>query len=336
MMTNVRGELHKLVRSWHNIAPFDIRDAFPYAMKLDELLFHGDLRYNDYLQFSEEGPFPVRLKKWLDNVNQPSEKQALFHLVCRINFIDRSQMLALHRDAYRRIIAPWVIGATLTPDTLLSPDYERNVRVALRRAFLCSITESLSFDDFLNVNSLAGLPKPIILGENEKKVAVSVPKNMTKHNGVIILEDFVGTGKQAAKVIRMLRSVISDDLRILFVPLVVLERGLLALAKAHPNVTIEPVLVIHEAESIAKTASPGEDEITGRIRSIIKKTSKRVQESLHTLDDPPSDPFGYKGSGALVVASHNTPNNTLPIIHHKSPDWFCLFRRLHHSKDGLS
>jgi hypothetical protein len=53
------------------------------------------------------------------------------------------------------------------------------------------------------------------------------------------------------------------------------------------------------------------------------------------MDDPPTHAFGFERCGSLVVTFHNTPNNTLPLIHHKSDRWEPLFRRIHHAKEDL-
>ncbi|MBI4256651.1 hypothetical protein HY626_01175 [Candidatus Uhrbacteria bacterium] len=331
-----RAHLASLTREWEEAARLDT-DHYPYCGVLDEILFHADLRFSDYIQYREEGEFPVRLRNWLGNVPRKREKQILFQLLPFLLFVDRWQLQSLHRDAYRRIIVPWVCNGQLTSDDILSSEYEILVRSRLKRYLLLSITESFSFPDFLHVNNLSGLPKPRILGEDKIQVKglVQVPAGAAE--GLIIFEDFVGTGKQARGVLREIRRYAASDKRILFVPLIMLESGLKRLLPVgeRTNIEINPVMVITNKACLQKDPFLGELDEFKYLRALVKVTAGRVLRSLGPLDDPPVNAFGYGDSGALLVTCHNAPNNTLPLIHHRAPNWNPLFRRVHHSKDGL-
>lgn len=124
-MSIVRKYLYELVQKWEEEARVDPRDHYPFQSTLDEILFHAELRFVEYIQYRSEGEFSVRLKKWIDNVNNEREKKGLFKLLSRFIFIDRLQMLSLYRDAYRRIIVPWVSLGTLSARDILSSEYEK-------------------------------------------------------------------------------------------------------------------------------------------------------------------------------------------------------------------
>jgi hypothetical protein len=336
-MSQARKHLYDLILKWQDAARADKRDQYPYLSVLDDLLFHADLRLRDYVQFQNEGEFPVRLLKWLGNLKNEEHGKALFKLLPWILFIDRLQMRSLRRDAYRRIIVPWISRNALAAEDLLSSEYEAKCRFLLRQYHFLSITESFGFPEFLSVNDLAGLRKPSILGEDKKRIAVMMPDSKKPTKGLIILEDFVGTGKQASEVLAEVRTLAQRKWRILFVPLVILESGFRTLSKksALRNVSIRPVLIVPNSVCLKERPASEEPEEFKRIRTVVKLTARRVLKQLDLSDDAPVDPFGYRGSGALLVTCHNTPNNSLPLIHHRAPDWEPLFRRLHHSKEGL-
>jgi len=299
---------------------------------LDEILFQADLRFREYVQFQETlGEFPVRLAEWLENAKPAIQKKALLKLANSLLFVDRSQSLSLCRDAYRRIIIRWV-SRKLTANDLLAPDYDSRVISALRRYSLLSITESFYFSDFRSVNNLIGLPKPIILGEKKKNIAPLLPID-ADIDGLIILEDVVGTGDQARRVLTEVRRHARPDWTVLFVPLVMLEE---ASSKVYfpdwAKFDVVPVFLIPADDCLKQKPSTTEHGDFKHIRTLVSQTAKRVLEPFDEHDDPPDDPFGYKGCGALVVAHRNTPNNTLPLIHHLAPEWKPLFRRIHHAR----
>jgi len=184
--------------------------------------------------------------------------------------------------------------------------------------------------------TLVGIPKMEILGENldivEEKIDSMVLN--TNKQGIVFLEDMVGTGNQAKKVLEIVSKKIPDNWKCLFVPLITLHSGYNRLIKASlKNFDIDPVLKIDDNKCIKSKFKNGEPVEFNCLRGLIIKTKSKVCEKFHEFDDSPKDAFGYESSGAFVVTSHNTPNNTIPIIHHRAPDWFPIFRRVHHLKD---
>lgn len=333
MMAGDRGALYTEAYAWDD----DPRNRLEIrsAPILEELLFHGDLRFSKYVQYQLEGQFASRLLAWLRNVHTSRERRSLLRLASRLLFVDESQTAALYRDAYRRCVVPWLEGPALRPEAL-SPEYDMDLLQLMRRASLFSVTSSFRLDLFLQVNDLSGLVKPRILGEDPTAVGSVVAQAGAGHDRVIVFEDFVGTGKQAAAVLLAVRLAVRNAIPVLFVPLLLLESGLERLSAArNAGVAIEPVLLISKGACVGPDGFVGEPPEYGEIRALVKQTAVRVCESFGPHDDPPKDPFGYGGSGALVVTAHNTPNNTLALIHHRSPGWSPLFRRLHHSKEGL-
>lgn len=335
-MNSFRQELDQLVRKWQQEADRNDTDDFKYTDLLDDLLFQSDMRFGDYVQFDIDGPFPFRLKKWLDNIKDDQEQKALFRLLRWIIFIDDKQMQSLYRDAYRSKLIPWINENNLGQIDLLAPDYHRRLLGILRQYYFCSITESFNISFFKQVNSLIGLPKLEILGErkNVARKRIEELASNKKKKGLVIFEDMVGTGNQAVRVLKEISKAFNSSWKSLFIPLLVLPTGLRKLNNAKfERMKIHPVLVIPEPACLKENLQPGEPKEFKYVRSLVKKTAPRVIESFHEYDDVPVDEFGYEGSGALIVTSHNAPNNTLPLIHHRAPDWRPLFRRVHHLKD---
>lgn len=328
-------ELEQLVRAWDKSTLNDPRDTFNYTAKLRELLFHADLRFGQYIQFEEDGPYITRFRNWLYNSNREEEQKALFKLASLIDFIDEGQMYSLYRDAYKRIIVPYV-SSGFSREDLIDSNFEMNVRAALNKYRFYSITQSFKSSEFINKNSLAGINKIDMLGEVPSTAIKRIPDISAPIEGLIILEDFVGTGKQSSKVIAKVKSV-RPTWKILFVPLIILYDGYSAMTsnKELSEVMIEPALIIEKNSCLSDIPAAQEPEELAYVRTIVKTTSGRVLQKLNVHDDPPKNAFGFKKSGSLLVTHHNTPNNTLPLIHHRAPNWVPLFRRVHHSKDGL-
>jgi hypothetical protein len=336
--TTPRELLYEMAEQWEREARRDVREQYPYQALLDELLFQGELRFQEYVQFSgSEGPFVARLYRWVNNVRDERHRKTMLRSLAHLLFVDRRQMTALARDAYRRVITQWLIKGTKPDDICLAPDYERRVRSLLSKNWLFSITDSFSFPEFIRANSLTGLPKALILGENPTDARERLPSRLNSRNGAVVLEDFVGTGNQARGVLAVIQERAAPTWPIIFVPLLILESGYKNLRndKRLSNVTVEPVAVISDLECLSPAPQAGEPAAFVPLRSLTRLTAGRVLAALAPGDEVPPTPFGYGESGALAVTFHNAPNNTLPLLHHRAPTWDPLFRRISHSYDGL-
>lgn len=336
MANRARQELLSMVRRWQEQANHDEADPFKYTAMLYDLLRQADVRFSDYEQFAlYEGPFCVRLLNWLKNVRSEDQRKCLFRLTRYLTFVDETQIKSLHRDAFRRVVLPWLTRDEFTRDDFLSPLLNERVVAELKKYHICSVTESFNVALFKQVNSLQGIPKMDILGEKLPRVRHNLAALVSDSSkkGIIILEDMVGTGKQAGSVLSEVQKQIPDAWRCLFVPLIIQDLGLRKLRRKRlPQFEICAVLDIAANRCIRDEPVDGEPSEFPEFRGLIKRTAARVTERFNEYDDPPKDPFGYEGSGALLVTSHNVPNNTLPLIHHRAPDWVPLFRRVHHAK----
>ena len=330
-----KADLYNRARDWENAAR-DERDTYPYIHLLNELSFQSELRYSDYLQYRDEGLFLTRLENWLDNLPTAKHQQALFRLLSHFIFIDELQMTALYRDAFRRVIAPWLHETSPTIDELLRPDTGEQQRQALMEYQVVSITESFTVNTLLTANDLHGIPRPLILGRRKTQIISQIGDLPTTLKGLIVCEDIVGTGKQAGKALNALEEAMPPGWRALFVPLILFEEGLGNIHRTwRTRAEIRPVVVIPKQCCLKDAPHDYEPYLFKYVRGLIRNTSRRVLEAYGEFDDPPKNPFGYEGSGGLVVTCHNAPNNTLPLIHHRAPSWRALFRRVHHKERAL-
>jgi len=313
----------------------DVRST---AEIINQALFHAEVRFDrDYKQFREEGLFATRLELWLRNVTERRYHEAMLALLARLQFVDAKQIEALYRAAFRRVIRRRILDRYFKAGDELAGAIDESVRMKLASCLMFSVTESFDFPLFLRVNSLPGLRRPQQLGENGVHVGRITPTALARCTSVFVLEDFVGTGKQAGKALAKLVGKLPKGKEVVFTPLLILETGLRALRSMRSlhRVQIEPVCVIHDDACVREDGAGQQGAAPAMIRSLVHATEDIVLQRYDATDDPPDNAYGYQGCGALLVTAHNAPNNTIALVHHRAPQWSPLFRRLHHSKDSL-
>jgi hypothetical protein len=306
-----RKDLYTMVSAWDN-DPADALEPSRYKQMLDEVLFHGELRFAQYVPFrDDEGPFLRRLWSFLMNVPDERRRKSLLSLFQRLMFIDSRQMAALYKDAYRRVVIPWLTNVNTPMTELLSPRYQLHLREGLASCTIASITESFSLPDFMRVNGLAGVQKASVLTENEAVATalINAEARFQATERCIIFEDFVGTGKQARNVLLAVRNLLPQT-RILFAPLIVLERGQSTLREiASDTLEVSPIIIVRASSCIQRTAMALDGSFHAEVRQLILDTADKVLTKYGDHDDPPTNPFGYRSSGALLITVQNTPNN---------------------------
>lgn len=324
--------LHQLCVDWDR-TPHDLRARPRFVALLRHIEAHSALRYTDYGPFKNDGkPFLSRLHTWVTQTADVRLQQAMLEFVHWILYLDEREMRSLYCDAFRRIIVPW-LTTEMTIEEELSSDYRHALRLKMQTVSFFSITESFQHKLFSNLNTLTGMPKPVIFGESIDQVP-GLLQSAANASAIVVLEDIVGTGKQAAKVLKAVIAALGTSKPILFVPLLILESAMVQdapLMKLN-GISVLPATIIPSRLCLTKDPHAHEPEIFRRIRSVVELTRTRVLEKLDELDDVPKNEFGYEGVGATVVTHQNTPNNSLPLIHHRAPNWEPLFRRLHHAK----
>ncbi len=245
-------------------------------------------------------------------------------------------MTALYRDAFRRIIEPWLTDSATGIADLLAPNSPERVRAHLARFQIGSISESFDVGLLLKASDLHGIPRPLIFGPDPQRAVATYETLSPDIAGCLICEDIVGTGKQAGKILRAIEERAPDHWRFLFVPLIAFESGLDNLRSNYGLRTIvRPEITLPRTQCLTKDAQAAEPEVF-QIRAwnhLTRATAARVMERADQFDDPPGNPFAsIEDTGGIIVTCHNAPNNTLPLIHHKAPAWDPLFRRLHHKE----
>lgn len=290
------------------------------ADSISYLEFLSSKLLDDY-EPSQFRPFRERLLKWLGNLDTDLDQQSLLSLLVSSTFVGRREFESLYRTAYTKCISNW-IGEVCDLD-LFDTEYTRKLRELVNSSWICPISDSLRINSFLKVNSLVSQDiRPdwrslADLGDKSRVEQYLRDKGITR---LILLEDFVGSGTQAQKAIEFAAD-LDYNLNILIIPMIVCPAGhqrLIDLTAKVARLSYEPALEL-----------PGSEFITANIDSTHPQFKyvpflKRLAGKLGYKKD--ASVLGYKQTGAKVIMYSNCPNNTLPVFHRETSDWFLCFR----------
>ena len=151
---------------------------------------------------------------------------------------------------------------------------------------------------------------------------------------LVLLEDFVWGGTQAAEVIPWV--VTNLDIPVLFCPMLICPdgmRNLVALAaKTAGKLVVNPVILLGDSAFISSHDKT--DPVMNYIEQLILRLHPEIQGSVSGWN-PPYSEHGYSQpgdthTGATVVLFSNTPDNTIPLLHFHSAksNWSPVFPRV--------
>lgn len=122
---------------------------------------------------------------------------------------------------------------------------------------------------------------------------------------IVFIDDIIGTGKQATDFSKTFLS--NFTINKYYYSLMAFESGLKRVKESSSFTDVFTTKVLRESEKAFSDSS--ELFPDAEIRNNIKSIASSYGSILY-----PKGPLGYDDSQALIVFTHNTPNNTLPII----------------------
>lgn len=314
------------------------RWALEAGAPVDYNLIHAEIEYLTSKRFDQYvptiGPHPSfrsRLARWLSLLTDEADQKLLFRLVPHIFFLGREEYAALHRAAFNGPIHWWLIDQL--GFRLDDPNLDSEVGDALASTWFCPITDSAGIADFYHANNIHGSehrPGWRFLAHISGEQRILEYMRTSGLNRVVLIEDFVGSGTQMSEVAPLLTA-LAPNIPILITPHIICPDGMRIgeqLATAFTNVTFEPVLPVPAHAFIAPNPHPDEPALFRDIRELIRRVYPTVSGSA-TVDEHtiPYGPFGFARTGGLVVTFSNCPDNSLPVVHHRSATWDPLFPR---------
>lgn len=323
-----------------------------YSLILDQLYYHARKELRVFLpaEHSDFNPsYMERLAAWVGNVTTDADQKLLLEYALFISFFSHEDFAALYRSAMNREISRWVaseISARLVQGgaQAFHDVVDRQIN---QQTWFCPITDSMDINEFYKVNHLKGMahrPGFATLqmlaempGNPDPEIANNVVAYMANPSldparpalsleRVVLLEDIVGSGTQCLSAIRW--AVANLHKPILFIPLILCPNGVTALRHEEQlsggRLTVRPVIELRRGDLLGPERQ-GEDgwPITVDLENLATRTALRAA--------PKMDMFGFQNTGCSVVTFSNTPDNTLPIVHHKATagDWEPLFPRIY-------
>lgn len=344
-------ELRKLVIKWDFEMTGDASAKSEYGFILDQLDYHAMKEWRVYLP--AENPvfnpsYIERLAAWIGNMTVEADQKLLLKYAARISFFSHDDFSALYRTAMDREISRWVasqIPARLEPHGWQS-FHELIEREIHRHTWFCPITDSMDINEFYKVNHLkgvghrpgfatlemlatkAGNPNPQ-LAENVRHYMANASVNQLYQpiplERIVLLEDIVGSASQCLDAVRW--AVANLGKPVLFVPLILCPNGVQALrdeeALSGGKLTVRPVIELRRSDLLGPERQ-GESgwPITVDMEDLATRCAARASVNMDT--------FGYRSTGCSLTTFSNTPDNTLPIVHHKPANgsWEPLFPRI--------
>lgn len=352
-------QLLQLATKWDLENDSDSVDAAShYDRILDRLQWFGEKEWGQYLPAQHprhSARYMDRLAAWVGNVEHDSERKLLLEYALHIAFFSHEDFCTLYRSAFTGVVTRWVIE--LESLSLENEQFQEEVREELhQRTWYCPVTDSMDVNEFYHANHIVGAPyRPALsllnmLDEPAQGEGTEVKSRLLKNletyiknpnpgakapslKRLVLLEDFVGSGSQCISALKWAAK--NLQVPILFVPLVICAPGIDELArisKEHPDkVWIKPLLILGERDLLG----PKRNNQTGipnakAIEALALAKFEQVAGGKHSdRRIAPYTAFGFRETGASFVSYSNTPNNSLPLIHHspKSGTWQPLFPR---------
>jgi hypothetical protein len=137
---------------------------------------------------------------------------------------------------------------------------------------------------------------------------------LTARDNVVFIDDFSGTGRQVCKLWPTVAELIASEATCYLILTAITEVAARAI-EDRTDLNLYASKVLTEEDNVV---SQGCSKFSAEEKEVILQYGVKAD---------PRWPAGYGKSGLLLVLSHKTPNNSLPIIHVNEEHWRGLFPR---------
>jgi hypothetical protein len=266
--------------------------------------------------------FFQRLDRWLKNFPNDTDQWDAFQLINDIFYVGRHELIELYRVAFEVIVPNWICD--IHKFNFRSKDYYPNLQLAMKQTWFCPITDSLRISAFRHINHIEEpdfFPDWRSLSVFGDEAAIKKYILDKKFKQVVLIEDFVGSGKQITPALKLAERICGVP--VLVMPLVIGAKGNSNISKfandSEGKIHFRPVVVLGEDCMVTKAAPEGREHASSlRARNLIDSYCRSTGDNSG---------YGFEESqGYLFVAETNCPNNTIRPIH-SGNKWSPLFPR---------
>ncbi|NCU05096.1 MAG: hypothetical protein GXC73_14035 [Chitinophagaceae bacterium] len=358
------GLAEKLLAKTMNWTPEETSKERPLLQAL------ANFKYNEYQQFSPGIRFIESLVKWLTQFETLEEKNIAYRFILdSLIFISSDQMAHLVNITYADKIQPIIIKKTadaigLNPFLVAKIVKSTTYKVSLRRSLFIGLSDGskidllrrsshrISNEQVLTTYSISRNKIDDMLSELKKE------KISSKFNTVFLIDDFTASGTSyfrkseeqwKGKIFKFLESIRPGkenanllqggetlDVHIIFYiatseALSKLNENITLFKQEHPEInftfSIDAVQIIGgeiKAKILARNA----------FIELIKKYYDDSINDSHYKEGKHDNPYlGFNECCLPLILSHNTPNNSLPILWFPDDMIKGLFPRVKRHKD---
>ncbi len=316
-----------------------------------DLQLLSDYKYDEYQQFTPGMRFTESLALWLGQFDGTQKRDIAYNFIKdNIIFISTSELNHLIRMAYPDFIKYYLIKHTaqkLNVDSYLVKKIinDKKFKVLSRECLFLGLSDGARIDLFRRFTKLRHEQVYHTYQITEEKANDLLAKlrrdvkditqktSHSKYNFVFLIDDFSASGisylrqegeKLEGKISKFckqlddnaVKRIFANDVKICVVLYVATKRAKKHIKETAQKISIPiDVIVIQELEN---STSLSDDDLSDFSNLAKEKFDKSIL-TVHYKKGRHNKPhLGFDECGLSVVLSHNCPNNSLPIIWHKS------------------
>ena len=265
--------------------------------------------------------FMARLDQWLSQLQTDEQRRVAFRSIEYLFFAGVEEFEELYRCALEEV-ERWLMEV----NSLDPFDSGSTIQKELRFTWFCPITDSLRINSFLHVTGISGSTfRPDWLSMRRFATNSEVLGHIADHKikYLVLLEDFIGSGRQARKVLKYASSLL--NIPILVVPLIICAPGMKRIsdfANKESSVSVRPIVVLPKNCLVSLKQASGEPLLFEDLRGVMQSHYQQLPKRRLNGE------YGFQQVGSMVVTYSNCPNNTPPLYHQAPPGESALFPRL--------